>query len=384
MGRTAKIAALALASILTSFASSNVRADEGKPSEIRIAYPGVGVGNRPFVGGNSMSVVHLKGMLEEEFRQDGIKVSWSFLRGAGPATNELYANGLVDFSLLGDLPSIAGRAGGLKTRLLAATGIRGNTYLAVPADSPIQSIKDLRGKKVAIFKGTNTQLAVAKLLEANGMTEKDIRALNMDQATSQAALTTKDVDAVFGGNNLLASRDQGVSRIVYATKGDPRFLRQASFVGAEDFIKKYPSVTKRVVKVLVQAAKWISDQEKTPNAVYQLWTKSGVRYSDWREDFKEQNLKQLSSPLLDTYFVTQYESQVLQAKKYGLIRNTFDVKSWIEPRFLNEVLKELNLQSYWAPADKDGRVSALPAGAAADQRSAALAPAAPAPAPASP
>jgi sulfonate transport system substrate-binding protein len=381
MGRLSYITSLALAGTLALATGSSVRADDGKPKEIRIAYPGVGVGNRPFVGGNSASVMHLKGLLEEEFRKDNISVTWSFLRGAGPATNELYANGLVDFSLLGDLPSIAGRSGGLKTRVLAATGIRGNTYLAVPADSPIQSIKDLKGKKVAIFKGTNTQLAVAKILEANGLSEKDIRALNMDQATSQAALVTKDVDAVFGANNLLASRDQGVARIIYATKGDPRFLRQASFVGNEDFIKKYPSVTKRVVKVLVQAAKWISDQEKAPNAVYQLWTKSGVRYSDWREDFKEQNLKVLSSPLLDPYFVSQYEAQVLQAKKYGLIRNTFDVKSWIEPRFLNEVLKELNLESYWQPADKAGNVAAPTAAAPAVPAAGAVA-VAPAPAPA--
>src|SRR5262245_58181918 len=65
-----------------------------KPAEIRIAFPGVGAGNRPFVGGHSTAVMHLKGLLDEEFRPDGIKVTWTFLRGAGPAVNELYANGL--------------------------------------------------------------------------------------------------------------------------------------------------------------------------------------------------------------------------------------------------------------------------------------------------
>src|SRR4030095_6046527 len=103
------------------------------PSVIRIAYPGVGVGNRPVVGGSSAPTMHLRGMLEEEFQKDGIRIEWSFLRGAGPAVNELYANGLVDFSLLGDLPSLIGRAGGLETRVLAATGIRGNSYIFVPS-----------------------------------------------------------------------------------------------------------------------------------------------------------------------------------------------------------------------------------------------------------
>jgi len=196
-------------------------------------------------------------LLDQEFKKDGIEVSWTFLRGAGPAVNELYANGLADFSLLGDLPSIVGRSSGLKTRVLAATAIRQNTYLAVPADSSIQGIKDLKGKRVAIFKGTNIQLAVAKLLEQNGLQEKDIKAINMDQATSRSALITKDIDAAFGGAELLALRDQGAARIAYRTDGNPAFLRHCTFVGSEDFIKKYPEITQRIVKQLVIAAKWI-------------------------------------------------------------------------------------------------------------------------------
>src|SRR3954468_24965117 len=136
--------------------TGNARAD--KPSVIRIAYPQVGIGNRPFVGDSSTAVAHLKGLLDEEFKNDGIRIEWSFLRGAGPAVNELYANGLVDFSLLGDLSWIIGQAGGLKRRVLDATGIRGNSYIFVPTGSAIQSVSELKGKKVAIFKGTNMQL----------------------------------------------------------------------------------------------------------------------------------------------------------------------------------------------------------------------------------
>ena len=113
------------------------RAD--KPSVIRIAFPGVGIGNRPFVGGGTAANLHLKGALEEEFKADGIKVEWTFLRGAGPAVNELYANGLADFSPLGDLPFIVGQASGLKRKVLASSFIRGNTYLVVPADSSISA-----------------------------------------------------------------------------------------------------------------------------------------------------------------------------------------------------------------------------------------------------
>jgi sulfonate transport system substrate-binding protein len=342
--------------------ASAAQADQ--PSEIRIAFPGVGAGNRPFVGGSSTAVLHLKGLLDEEFRKDGIKVSWTFLRGAGPAVNELYANGLVDFSLLGDLPSIVGHASGLKTKVLAGTQIRGNTYLVVPADSTIQSIKDLKGKRVAIFKGTNVQLAVAKLLEANGLTEKDIKAINMDTSTSKAALITKDIDAVFGDYSYIALRDQGTAKIVYSTLGDPRYLRHCAFIGSEAFITKYPVIAKRVLKQLVLAAKWISDNEQAPTPVFQLWAKSGFPYSNFKEDNKGQSLKVLASPLVDPYLSGQYKQQINDAKRFGLIKNTFDFDSWTDTRLLTQVLKELGLENYWEAVGVSGkptRVAAVPA-----------------------
>src|SRR3954470_19595950 len=123
-----------------------------QPKVIRIGVAAVGVGNRPFLGGNSVGLAHARGAFEQEFKKDGIRIEWSFLQGAGPAVNEAIANGLLDFAWQGDLPSIIGRAGGLKTKLLLASGIRSDSYIAVPADSPINSIEDLRGKRVALFK----------------------------------------------------------------------------------------------------------------------------------------------------------------------------------------------------------------------------------------
>jgi sulfonate transport system substrate-binding protein len=328
------------------------------PTVIRMAVPGVGVGNRPVTGGSSASTMHLRGMLEKEFEKEGIRITWSFLRGAGPAVNEAYANGLVDFSLLGDLPSIIGRAGGLKTRVLAATAIRQNLYLTVPAGSDIRSLDDLRGKKVSLFKGTNNQLAAAKVLEKFGMSERDVRALNMDTASAKAALSTGDIDAAFGGSDYLALRDQGLTRLIYTSKGDdPRFLRHCTFVGAQDFIEKYPEHTLRVVKTLVLAAKWMADQDAHPESAFQLWTRSGVTFSNYKEDWQNASLKVLSSPLVDEYIISQYNWNIQEAKRFGLIRSTFRFEDWYEPKFLQRALEELGLVDFWKPADKDGKVS---------------------------
>lgn len=320
---------------------------EDKPSVIRVAYPGVGIGSRPFVGGQPSADLHLRGALEEEFKPDGIKVEWSFLRGAGPAVNELYANGLVDVSPLGDLPFIVGTASGLKRRVLASSWQRGNVYLVVPSDSSINSVKDLVGKKVAIFKGTNIQLATAQILESFGLGEKDIKAINMDTNTSRAAIVTKDVDAYWGGSDVLSLRDQGVARVVYSTRGDPRFLRQGAFLANESFAQRYPQIVQRIVNRLVKVSKLEADAAENPTPIFQLWTKSGVQFSNFKEDFQGLSLKTFSSPHVDPYLENALKTKIRLAHKFGLIKKTFDLEPLIDRSFLNNALKAQGLEGFW-------------------------------------
>lgn len=325
------------------------------PKEIRVGYPGVGVGNRPAAGGNSVATMHLRGLLEDEFKKDGISIRWTFLRGAGPAVNELYANNLLDFSLLGDLPSIIGRSGGLHTRLLAGQSVRGNIYLSVPADSPAKTVQDLRGKRVAVAKGTATHLAAGKILEQFGLTEKDVRLINMENNVATAAIVTGDIDAAFGGSQWLGLRDQGVSRVIFRTTGgDPKLTSNSTFIGSEEFINKYPEITQRVVKTVVLAAKWLADQSDKPEPVYQLWTRTGFTYASYKEDWTNESMKYKTSPLIDPYLVARYTFQIAEAKRLGLIRQSFEFKDWVEPKFLQAALRELQLEGLWQPRNEEG------------------------------
>lgn len=318
------------------------------PAVIRVGVASPAHGTPPGISGTSIAVAHATGAIEQEFKPDNVKIEWYFFKGAGPAVNEALSNRQIDFAFQGDLPSIIGKAAGLKTRLVLATGIRTNIYLAVPPGSQIRSVKDLKGKRVAIFKGTNAQLPIDRLLAAHGLTEKDLRVVNLDTATAQAALTTKDIDAVFGAYDLIKLRDKGVARIVYTSRGDsPVFTRQSHMLVTDEFAAKYPDQTRRFVKAVVKAARWSSD-EANREEVFRMWARTGTaKIEHWREDYEGQALRTRLSPLFDPFLTDRYKEAVEHAYQFRLIRRKFEVDPWIDRSFLNAALKELKLESYW-------------------------------------
>jgi sulfonate transport system substrate-binding protein len=351
------IAALLL--VLAAVGPAPARAAD-VPKVIRIGYPGVGTGNRPAVGGSSPSTLHLQGLLEDELKKDGIAVQWFHFRQAGPAINEAFANGLLDFAYEGDLAMIIGRAGGLKTRLLAGGGQGSPVAVAVPSDSPVKSVADLKGKRVVIAKGTAIQLAAARVLARFGLSEKDLRVINIVGPGSTDVLATKDADAVFGlGSGFYPLRDRGIARIVYES-ADPDVTIVAGFLGHEDFIQKYPAITQRVVTALVRASQY-SSIEANRNALFKLWSQDGTGFGYYKETYTDRKTGQpiplalRTTPLADDYWVGKVRAGIDDSLKFRLIRRDVDVRAWLDTRFLDQALKDLALEAFWVRYAADGK-----------------------------
>ncbi|QCO00648.1 ABC transporter substrate-binding protein [Azospirillum argentinense] len=341
-----------LATLLTSLLATPIATAADLPAVIRLGGQGAGFG-KPY-GTGLIGTLQAKGFLEEEFRKDNVKVEWTFFNGTGPAINEALANGLLDFANYGGLPNIVGKAGGLRTRILVSYGV-GTIYVAARKDAPIASIADLKGRKVAVAKGTINHLSMNRLLLQNGLTEKDVQLVSLTASDQPPALTSGDVDAAFGTLNLLSLRDQGVVRIVADTRGP---AQPASFFGAltviETFADKYPEATRRVVKAYVKAAHWASLEENRGELI-DLWSLSGTPRAVLAEELDGQDLKQRNTPLIDTFYRGQYEEAVRFALDNRLIRNSIDLDAWIDPAHLDAALKELGLESFWTPRTADGK-----------------------------
>jgi sulfonate transport system substrate-binding protein len=335
------------------FASVAVHA-ETPPSVIRFGSPQI-TSNPALVGGMVVGIANAKGWLKDEFAKDHVRLEFDSFKGGAPAVGQGLANKQLDFAVQGDLMSVIGRSAGLPTTLLLPSVKLGNAYLAVPPGSSIKTIADLRGKRVAYFKGNFVHLQVLRILAAHGMTEKDIKSIFLDPSTSIAAIASSDVDAAFGGPELLPARDRGVVKIVYGTCGQsPDLTAQSGFIGRTEFINAYPETTQRIVNVLVRTARWASDPANV-DAVFALWSTDGQRRGDLEEDYGDRPLSDRMSPLLDPFYRQRYQATMDQAVELGLLRGPkFDLGQWIQPAFLESALRSEKLEGYWHPLDVTG------------------------------
>lgn len=336
---------------------------------VRIGVANAGGGDPVTFGGSSLGLVRNQQLLEKAFAGSGTDIQWFFFKGAGPAVNEALSNQQLDFAYEGDLPQVVARANGLDTKLLAAIGVRSNVYVAVPKGSDIKTIEDLRGKKVALFRGTNAHLVAINLLSAHGLSERDLKVINLDSGSSQAALASKGVDAAFGGRELFKLRDEGLAEVIYSNPdGDVRYTRQLALVVRADYEKEHPGNVQKIVDTLVDAAKWESEPVNR-DAVFAEWAKANEPLLSLQADFSNLTLRDSASPLIDPFLRSRYQAVADQALQEKLIRRPVTLDCWFDTRYLEAALKARGLENYWTAYGPDGKQPANSTAAATPAQS---------------
>ncbi|MBB5191637.1 sulfonate transport system substrate-binding protein [Silvimonas terrae] len=346
------LARLALA--LTAFSVTVGAYAETPPTVIRVGVATPKTGNPPAFTVGPVGVAYTRGLIEEEFKKDNVKIDWVFFRGAGPAVNEALTNKQLDFAFQGDLPSLVGKAGGLNTRLIALAGTRQHVYLAVPPDSPIKSVKDLKGKRVGFSIGTNIQTPINRILAANGLTERDIRVVNLSVEGIAPALTSKSIDAVFSWVQILPLKDKGLARIVFSDHENAAYACNSGVLVTDEFARKYPQTTTRLLKALLPANRWLADPANT-NAYISLVAQMGFPEKTLHEDQDGEDALLQSSPLLTDYALSLYQGVADDAFRLKLARTRVDVKQWADRSFLTAALQQAQLTGFWPTLDNNGR-----------------------------
>ncbi|PMX00224.1 nitrate ABC transporter substrate-binding protein [Pseudomonas sp. FW215-R2] len=324
-----RVISLFAAPALAGLLAFSAQADELK--EIRIAVPDLSAGTQ-HSGGGIVDVLRDQQIFEKAFADQGIKIQWSFFKGAGPVINEAFANGQVDLAYLGDLAAIIGKSNGLDTRLLSASARGVKQYLGVVPGSGIKTLQDLKGKRVAIFRGTATQLSFDAALASVGLSEKDVKVINLDFNAAVAALAAKQIDASWGSSGLSALQAKGLAELPLNTKdlGGAGSV-QSVLVGTGKFVDGHPEAVAKLLKAQQQAVEWLT-QDSNKDAYVQLV--SGLASYPpviLTQDLKDQNLSEVFPSTLDPLFLENLQGKVDLAAQQKLIRKPFKVNEWVAP-----------------------------------------------------
>jgi len=202
----------------------------------------------------SSLVLRRFGWLEEDFRKDGTPVRWVLSAGSNRALEYLNA-GSIDIGSTAGLAALLGRANGNPIRAPYIFSRPEWTALVVRHDSPIRSLGDLKGKKIAATKGTDPYLFLLRALQTVGLKRSDIEHVALQHADGRVALEQGRVDAWAGLDPLMAASelDQG-SRLIYRNVA---FNTYGFLNVREEFLAQRPEEVRRVIAGYERARKWI-------------------------------------------------------------------------------------------------------------------------------
>ena len=241
LSRRSLLASALLAGLLptaTAFAQS-------KPKEIRIDWATY----------NPVSLLLKdKGFLEKEFAKDGIAVRWVKTVSSSNALQFLNA-GSIDFGSTAGSAALIAKINGNPIKSIYTYSRPEWTALVVAKDSKITKVEDLKGKKVALVRGTDPHIFLVRALLGAGLTDKDITPVLVQQhADGGTALIRGDVDAWAGLDPMMAQHEVKDGAKLFFRK--PEANTWGILNTREEFLKDNPDIVKRVLAVYEDARKY--------------------------------------------------------------------------------------------------------------------------------
>ncbi|ANY79719.1 sulfonate ABC transporter substrate-binding protein [Microvirga ossetica] len=235
---------LLIAASLATGLASLATAASAQVKEIRIDYATY----------NPVSLVLKdKGFLEKELEKDGIKVRWVQSLGSNKALEFLNA-GSIDFGSTAGAAALIGKINGNPIKSIYVYSRPEWTALVTRKDTGITKVEDLKGKRVAVTRGTDPHIFLVRALQEAKLTEKDVKLVLLQHPDGRTALERGDVDAWAGLDPLMAAAEvESGAQLFYRNAGANTW---GVLNVSESFAKDNPALVERVLKAYEEARKY--------------------------------------------------------------------------------------------------------------------------------
>ncbi|WP_421955432.1 aliphatic sulfonate ABC transporter substrate-binding protein [Polaromonas sp.] len=214
---------------------------EKAPEQLRIGYQKSAV---------NLVILKQQGALEKRF--PGTKVTWAEFP-AGPQLLEALSVGSLEFGLTGDSPPVFAQAAGKDLLYVAAEPPKpDSSAILVLNDSPVRTLAELRGKKIALQKGSSAHYLLVRAVEKAGLKWDDIQPIYLAPADARAAFERKSVDAWAIWDPFYAATELAIKPRVLAT-GRELSSNNSFYLASRPFVAQHQSTLLVLLEELTRA-----------------------------------------------------------------------------------------------------------------------------------
>src|ERR1700726_1647600 len=194
-----------------------------------------------------------KGLLEKEFAKDGIGIRWVQTLGSNKALEFLSA-GSIDFGSTAGAAALVAKINGNPIKSIYVYSRPEWTPLVTRRDTPIKSVADLKGRSVAVTRGTDPHIFLVRALAEAKLTEKDVKIVLLQHPDGKTALIRGDVDAWAGFAPMMGRADIEAGAKLFYRK--PEANTWGILNVREAFLADHPDVVRRVLAVYEEARRY--------------------------------------------------------------------------------------------------------------------------------
>lgn len=207
-------------------------------------------------GASLLLLQKAQGSLERKLAPLGVSVKWAEF-AAGPQLLEGLNVGSVDVGFVGEAPPIFAQAAGARFYYIGHDPAAPKAEaLVVPKDSPLKSVAELKGRKVALNKGSNVHYLLVQLLEKHGLKLSDITPVYLPPADARAAFESRSVDAWVIWDPFTAAAERQIGARVLADATGVASNHQF-YLGERGYVEKNPQVIRALFEDSVEKGRWV-------------------------------------------------------------------------------------------------------------------------------
>jgi taurine transport system substrate-binding protein len=287
----------------------------GNPAQIRIGYQAIP---------NAELLVKAMGTAEKAFPNS--RVQWKTFE-SGRDVNMAMSTNALDLGLVDSIGASIGIVNQLPYRIYFIHSVIGDNEALVVKDN-IRSLRDLKGKKIAVSFGSTTYFSLLAALEELGLKSNEVTILDMPPSDMLAAWQGDDIDAGFVGQPTLNKMVSARGSILVTAKDlyQKGVLTAEVGVAHKDFINTYPGAVKKYVALLDKAVQFYRDKPQEAAAIMApelgLSPQSSLKAMKglvWLKSSEQANAEYLGTAEKPGAFAQVLKDSAAFMKKYGAL-----------------------------------------------------------------